>query len=237
LRENSNTQSEFTWTPGYAFTDDAEKNKCVEIIFFALDKANNRVQRRVKVVVQDAENLEEKDKLLYQKYRNTLVMTKSLIDLLEENQEKLNKAYKQAKRGKRHRGIANVTLGATTAVSPALLPPSQSKYVSGFGGTAVATMGTLEATEVIGKSKTDIVEKQKICIEIKNQLRVQGGDFARKYSLKSNRRLKDFDIDQDKLLPIVNDQRLMLLELDANRPTPKYDAKDIKKTFPDFTEE
>ena len=238
LRTNTITQSEFTWTPGYAFTDDAERTKTVEIIFFALDKSNNRVQRKVKVVVQDAENLEEKDKLLYQKYRNSLVMAKALIERLEENQEKLNKAYKQAKRGKRHRGIVNITLGATTGLSPAVLPTNESKYVSGVGGTAVATLGTLEATEIIGKSKTDIVEKQKISIEIKNQLRVEGGNFARKYSLKSNRRLKDFDIDQDKLLPIINDQRLMMLELDASRSAyPKYDAKDIKKTFPDFTEE
>ena len=102
----------------------------------------------------------------------------------------------------------------------------------------MATLGTLEATEIIGKSKQDILEKQRINIEIKNQLRVEGGNFARKYSLKSNRRLKDFDIDQDKLLPIINDQRLMMLELDANRTAyPKYETKDIKKTFPDFTEE
>ena len=238
LRTNTVTQSEFTWAPGYAFTDEAEKTKTVEIIFFALDKSNNRVQRKVKVVVNDAENLEEKDKLLYHKYRNSLVMAKSLIDRLDENQEKLNRAYKQAKRGKRHRGIVNITLGATTGISPVVLPTSESKYVSGVGGTAVATLGTLEATEIIGKSKTDILEKQKINVEIKNQLRVEGGNFARKYSLKSNRRLKDFDIDQDKLLPIINDQRVMMLELDGSKAAyPKYDGKDIKKTFPDFTEE
>ena len=238
LRTNTVTQSEFTWTPGYAFTDDAERAKTVEIIFFALDKSNNRVQRKVKVVVLDAENMEERDKLLYQKYHNSLVMAKALIDRLDENQEKLNKAYKQAKKGKRHRGIVNITLGATTGLSPVVLPSDQSKYVSGFGGTAVATLGTLEATEIIGKSKTDILEKQKINLEIKNQLRVEGGNFARKYSLKSNRRLKDFDIDQDKLLPIINDQRLMMLEMEARKPAyPKYEVKEIKKTFPDFTGE
>lgn len=238
LRTNTNTQAEFTWTPGYAFTDDAERAKTVEIIFFALDKSNNRVQKKVRVTVNDAENLDEKDKLLYQKYRNTLVMAKAMIDRLEENQDKLNKLYKQAKRGKRHRGLVNITLGATTGLSPVVLNSNDSKYVSGIGGTAVATLGTLEATEVIGKSKTDIVEKQKINVEIKNQLRVEGGNFARKYSLKSNRRLKDFDIDQDKLLPIVNDQRLIMLEMDASRAAyPKYETKDIKKTFPDFTEE
>ena len=238
LRNNTNTQLEFTWTPGYAFTNDAERTKTVDIIFFSLDKSNNRVQKKVRVVVMDAENLEEKDKLLYQKYRNSLIMAKALIDRLDENQDKLNKAYKQAKKGKRHRGIVNISLGATTGLSPVVLSGDGSKYVSGVGGTAVATLGTLEATEIIGKSKQDILEKQKINIEIKNQLRVEGGNFARKYSLKSNRRLKDFDIDQDKLLPIINDQRLMMLELDANRTAyPKYETKDIKKTFPDFTEE
>jgi hypothetical protein len=59
LRTNTNSQAEFTWTPGYSFTDEAEKSKEVTLIFFALDKANNRVQRKVKVTVMDAENLEE----------------------------------------------------------------------------------------------------------------------------------------------------------------------------------
>jgi hypothetical protein len=238
LRTNTPTQAEFTWTPGYSFTDDGEKTKEVTIIFFALDKANNRVQRKVKIAVADAENLDEKDKSLYQKYKNTLIGAKALIDRLEANQQKLNKLYKQAKRGKRHRGIANITLGATTGLSPVVLPIGESKYVSGIGGTAVATLGTLETTEIIGKSKTDILEKQKINVEVRNQLQVEGGNFARRYALKSNRRSKEFDVDRDKLLPIMNDQRLMLLELDASVAAyPKYDNKDLKKTFPDFAEE
>ncbi len=238
LRTNTNTQSEFTWTPGYAFTDDAEKTRKVEITFYALDKDNNRVQRKVKVLVNDAENLVEKDKLLYQKYRSSLVMAKALIDRLAYNHEKLNRAYKQAKKGKKHRAIVNASLGATTGISPLVLPTQNSKIVSGIGGTTVLTLGTLEATEVIGKSKNDILDKQKINVEIQNQLQVEGDNFARQYALKSARRGKEFDPDRDKLSLIINNQKLDLLELDASKSAyPDYKDKELKKTFPDFSEE
>jgi hypothetical protein len=112
--QNTSVQAEFTWSPGYYFVEEVEKVKSVEIIFFAIDKSNNRVERKVIVKVQDTENLEEKDKLLYQKYKNTLIQAKSLIDLLDENQTKLNKSYKQAKKGKKNRSILNASLGAAT---------------------------------------------------------------------------------------------------------------------------
>lgn len=237
---NTNAQSEFTWSPGYYFVEEVEKEKQVLITFFALDKSNNRVQKKVSVKVVDAENLEEKDKFLYQKYRNSLVQAKSLIDLLEENNEKLNKAYKQAKRGKKNRSILNASLGATTGLAPIAIPndPDTYKAVSAIGGTTVLTMGTLEATEVIGKSKSDILEKMKINVEIRNQLQLEADNFARKYALKSSRRNKEFDPDRDKLLPIINNQKLVILELDASKPTnTNYDNKEIKKTFPDFSEQ
>lgn len=237
LKENSPVQSEFTWSPGYYFVEEVQKFKDVEIIFFAIDKSSNRVQKKVRVKVVDTENLDEKDKYLYQKYRNSLIQAKALIDQLDDNHDKLNKMYKQAKKGKKNRAIVNATLGATTGLSPVVLP-DQSKIVSGIGGTAVLTMGTLEATEVIGKSKSDILEKQKINVEIRNQLQIESDNFARKYALKSARRGKEFDADRDKLLPIINNQKLVLLELDASRPSyPKFDNKDIKKTFPDFSEQ
>ncbi len=237
LKENSPVQSEFTWTPGYYFVEEVEKEREVEIIFFALDKSSNRVQKKIRVKVLDAENLDEKDKFLYQKYRSSLVQAKALIDQLDENHEKLNKMYRQAKKGKKNRSIVNATLGAATGLSP-LVAEEQSKVVSGVGGTAVLTMGTLEATEVIGKSKNDILEKLKINVEIRNQLQLEGDNFARKYALKSARRSKDFDPDRDKLLPIINNQKLVLLELDASRPSyPRLENKELKKTFPDFSEE
>jgi hypothetical protein len=80
------------------------------------------------------------------------------------------------------------------------------------------------------------MEQMKICVEIRNQLQVEGDNFARKYSLKSERRKKEFDTDREKFLPILNNQKLILLELDASQRTSKIDSKDLKKTFNDFSE-
>jgi hypothetical protein len=239
LKENSTVQSEFTWSPGYYFVEEAEKIKEITFIFFSIDKSSNRVQRRVKVIVSDTENIEEKDKLLYAKYRTSLVQARALIIQLDENHEKLNKAYKQAKKGKKNRALVNAGLGATTGIGPVVIKDQDnSKIVSAVGGTTVLTMGTLEATEVIGKSKSDILDKMKINVEIRNQLQMEGDNFARKYALKSMRRSKEFESDREKLFPIINNQKLVMLELDASRPsTPNYDNKDIKSTFPDFSEE
>jgi hypothetical protein len=238
LKENTVVQSEFTWTPGYAFVDEAAKQKTVELIFYALDKSSNRVQKKIVVTVLDAENLDEKDKLLYEKYRTTLSQTKELIDKLDVNHDVLNKAYKNAKKGKRNRSILNAGLGATTGLSPVVLETNDSKVVSALGGTATLTLGTLEATEVLGKSKSDILDKQKINIEIRNMAQLEGDNFARKYALKSARRSKEFDSDRDKLLPIINHQKLVLLELDASANRGKKTSnKDLKKTFTDFSEE
>jgi hypothetical protein len=239
LVQNTTGQAEFTWSPGYYFVEEAEKKKQVEITFFVLDKSNNRAQRKVAITVVDTENLEEKDKFLFQKYRASLVQAKILIDLLDENHEQLSKAYKQAKKGKKNRSILNASLGATTGLAPVALPndPQSYKAVSAIGGTTVLTLGTLEATEVIGKSKNDITEKLKINVEIRNQLQIEGDNFARKYALKSRRREKDFDGDRDKLLPIINNQKLVILELDASkRNDMNMDNKELKKTFPDFSE-
>jgi hypothetical protein len=238
--KNTSVQSEFIWSPGYYFVEEAEKIKDVEIIFFAMDKSNNRVEKKVLIKVLDTENLEEKDKFLYVKYKNSLIQAKSLIDLLDVNHEKLTKAYKQAKKGKKNRSILNASLGATTGLAPVAFAnePSTYKTVSAVGGTTVLTMGTLEATEVIGKSKSDILEKMKVNVEIRNQLQLEADNFARKYSLKSERRKKEFDPDRDKLLPIINNQKLVVLELDASKPTASnYDNKELRKTFPDFSDQ
>jgi hypothetical protein len=237
LKENTKQQSEFTWTPGYKFVEEAEKFRHVDLIFYVLDKSNNRVQKKLKLKVNDAENLDEKDKLNFQKYRNSLIAGKNLIDQLDDNHDALNKMYKQAKKGKKQRAIINASLGATTGLSPVILAPDQSKIVSGIGGTTVLTMGTLEATEVIGKSKSDILDKMKVNVEIRNQLQVEGDNFARKYALKSARRLKEFDADREKLLPIINNQKLVLLELDATQRNRNPENKQIKQTFPDFADE
>jgi len=239
LKENAKVQYEFTWSPGYQFTDDAEKFHEIEIIFFAVDKSNNRVQRKVKVKVTDTENLEEKDKLLYQKYSTTLMQAKALLELLQEKHKKLEKEYKQAKKGKKNRSIFGASVGATSAVSSAVVTaPNDLKTITVIGGSTTATLGTLEAAEVIGKSKNDIMDQIKTETEIRNQLQLEGDIFARKYVFKSSRRSIEFDNDRDKFLPILNHQKLPMLELDASRPlNTKYDAKEMKKTFADFSEE
>lgn len=238
LKANSPVQYEFTWSPGYYFVEEVQKVKEVDFIFFAIDKSSNRVQRRIKVKVTDTENLDEKDKFLYLKYRNSLTQARALIIQLDENHVKLNKMYKQAKKGKKQRSLVNAGLGATTGIGPVILDPQDSKYVSAIGGTTVLTLGTLEATEVIGKSKSDILDKLKLNVELRNQLQLEGDNFARKYSLKSARRTKEFETDREKLLPILNNQKLVMLELDASQPsTPKYDNKELKSTFPDFADE
>lgn len=239
LKENTAVQYEFTWSPGYAFTDDAEKSKNLELIFFAVDKSNNRTQRKIKVKVVDTENVEEKDKFLYQKYKGTLEQAKTLIAQLQEKHKELEKAYKQAKKGKKNRSIFSASLGATSAVSSALITsPSDLKSVTVIGGATTATLGTLEAAEVIGKSKNDILDLIKTETEIRNQLQLEGDIFARKYALKSSRRTIEFDNDRDKFLPYLNHQKLPMLELDASKSANRhYDAKEMKKTFTDFAEE
>jgi hypothetical protein len=238
LKENSTVQSEFTWSPGYYFVDEAEKMKEIDLVFFAIDKSSNRVQRRVKVRVNDAENIEQKDKLLFAKYRASLVQARALITQLDEKKDELSKAYKKAKKGKKQRALLNAGLGATTGIGPVVMNAQDSKYVSAIGGTTVLTLGTLEATEVIGRSKNDILDLIKIDIEIRNQLQVESDNFARKYSLKSSRRTKEFETDREKLWPIINNQKLPLLEIDAAKSSsPNYTNKELKNTFPDFSDE
>ncbi len=240
LKENTPLQYEFIWRPPYSFVEDTQKQLPIEITFFALDKSNNRVQRKITVTVHDAENMIEKDALQYQKYKSNLVNALLLIRDLDDNQKKMNDEYKKARKGKKHRSIINASLGAVTGISPVAFQdePQAQKIVPAVGGTTVLTLGTLEATEVIGKSKDAIMEKIKITIDIRNKIQSSGDEFARKYSLKSARRSTDFDKDIDKLRSVLSDQRLVLLELDAYRKTqPKVSDKDVKKVFIDFAEE
>ena len=160
------------------------------------------------------------------------------VNQLDANQKKLNQDYKKARKGKKKRSVLNASLGAATGISPVALDPNEAKVVSGIGGTTVLTLGTLEATEVIGRSKESIMEKIRLGIEIRNKIQAQGDEFARKYSLKSARRSADFEKDIDKLRTAMNDQKLVLLELDAyTRNNAKIENKDIKKAFIDFSEE
>lgn len=242
LKENTQLQYEFTWTPGYSFVDDTQTAVTTEIIFFALDRSNNRTQRKVKIKVADTENLVKKDAHQFQKYRSNLADAMILIQQLDANQKMLNSDYKKAKKGKKNRSIINASLGAVTGFTPIIMDaPSQAqtaKVVSGVGGTTVLTFGTLEATEVIGRSKENILEKIKISIDIRNKMQSAGDEFARKYALKIARRNTEFEKDIEKFRTILNDQRIVLLELDAyNKNAAKVEDRDIKKVFVDFAEE
>jgi hypothetical protein len=239
LKGNTSLQYEFTWTPGYEFVDDAQDALTTELTFYALDKSNNRSQRKLKIKVKDAENLIKKDNHLFGKYRSNLVEAYTLIQQLDLNQRKLNQEYKKARKGKKNRSILNASLGAVTGLSPVVIDANPSKIVSGVGGTTVLTLGTLEATEVIGRSKESIMDKIKNTIDIRNRAQAAGDDFARKYALKISRRSAEFDKDIEKLRATLNDQRIVLLELDAysKNGSNRVDDKDLKKVFLDYSDE
>ena len=238
LKENTNLQYEFTWMPGYDFVDDTQTALTAEMRFFVLDKSNNRTERKVKIKVADTENLVKKDGLQFQKYRTNLVEAILLIEQLDANQKNLNQDYKKAKKGKKNRSIVNASLGAVTGFTPVFVEGNESKVVSGIGGTTVLTLGTLEATEVIGRSKENILERIKIGIDIRNRVQSHGDEFARKYALKSARRTYDFEKDIEKFRTVLNDQRIVLLELDAySKNTAKVSDRDIKKGFVDYADD
>ncbi len=238
LKENTTLKNEFMWSPGYDYVEESQKTLVSEVTFFALDKSNNRSQRKIKVRVNDTENLIQKDALQFQKYRNNLVSAMHLINLLDANQKQLNTDYKKARKGKKNRSIVNASLGGITGISPLVLEADNAKVVSSIGGTTVLTLGTLEATEVVGRSKDAILEKIKITIEIRNRVQSAGDEFAKKYAIKSTRRNAEFEKDIDKLRTAMNDQKLVLLEIDAfEKSSKKADNEAIKKTFLDFSEE
>lgn len=238
LKGNTNLQYEFTWSPGYDFVDDTQGSVITLLTFYVLDRSSNRAQRRIKIKVNDAENLIKKDNHLFQKYRSNLAEALMLIHQLDANQKKLNQDYKKARKGKKNRSILNASLGAVTGLSPVVIESDQSKIVSGIGGTTVLTLGTLEATEVIGRSKESIMDKIKNGIDIRNRAQAAGDEFARKYALKLARRSNEFDKDIEKLRATLNDQRIVLLELDAySKNASRIDDKDIKKVFLDYAED
>jgi hypothetical protein len=238
LKSNTSLQYEFTWTPGYEYIDEMNASTVIDVVFFALDKSNNRTQRKAKIKITDAENLIKKDAQLFEKYQNQLKEAARMILQLDENQKMLNKEYKRARRGKQNRSILNAGLGAVTGITPVVIDNSdQSKIVSGVGGTTVLTLGTLEATEVIGRSKEGIMDKIKINIDMRNKIQSAGDEFARKYALKSTKRSAEFDKDIEKLRAVLNDPRVVLLELDAYERNVKVDEKDLKKVFLDYGHE
>lgn len=239
LTKYTNTQWEFKWMPGYEIIQEPGGVDTLDITFYAIDISGKKSDRTFTIAVADAENIIKKDLRLYNKYKSILLATMDLINQLDAHQKTLNKQLKQAKKGKKHRSILNASLGAVTGVTPVFMEESDAKnYVSGIGGTAVLTLGTLEATEVIGRSKDALLDRLKINIDLRNQLQSDGDAFARKYALKSVRRHSELNADIDKLKAALNDKKLILLELPADWNNPKkHNDSNLKKQFPDFNNE
>lgn len=237
LKRNANTQYEFTWQPGYGFVNDPLDSLSFDVTFFVLDKTRKRDEKKVRITVLNTVNEREKDLQLYTMYRTGLVRAWELIEQLGERQEELKTTYNRARKGKRHRSIVNAGMGAMTGLAPVVISNTQqSKLVSTIGGTTVLTVGTLEATEVIGKSIKDVLDRLNYVIQKKNELQTKGDIFARKYNLKSARRKAEFARDLDEFVSVMNVSGLVALELDAGwGQRNKVTDNKLEKTFKDYS--
>ena len=242
LVKNTENQYEFIWQPSYDFVKDPYDSLAVQVTFYVLDKSQNREERRIAFTVFNTVNEGEKDRYYYTQYRQLLVQAWGLVEQLNDKEEELKHDYKRAKGGKRNRSVANASLGAVTGVTPAVTGASTSpnaqkngRLVSAIGGTAVLTMGTLEATEVIGKSMKDLMDRYNYVLGKRSELQNKGDVFAREFALKSSRRTGEFVRKLDEFRSAMNLSGLVALELDANWQS-KKEASDkvIKRTFKDF---
>ncbi len=237
LIKNTNNQYEFVWIPGYEFVQDPKDTLGFYIDFFVLDKSQKREVKRINFTIKNTVNEAELDKKNYGLYYGTLARAWELLEQLKEKEEELKKAYNRSKKGKKQRSVVNASLGATTGLSSILSKnnPDAQRLISTFGGTTVLTIGTLEATEVIGKSMKDLIDRLNYVIEKKNELQTKGDIFSRDFSLKAARRNPDFIKKVDDFMGTMNLKGLVALELNAtweakNKPT----EKNVEKSFKDF---
>jgi hypothetical protein len=225
LVKNTPNQYEFIFKPSYDFVRDPFDTLAFTVDFFVLDKTQKRDVKTIRFVVKNAINEAETDQKLYNLYRGTLLRGWELMEQMKEKETELKKLYSQAKKGKKNRSIINASLGATTSLSSFLIP-------------TVLTIGTLEATEVIGKSMKDLIDRLNYIIEKKNEIQSKGDIFARDFSLKSSRRSPDFIRKVDDLMNAMSLKGLVVLDLDASwEPKNKPSDANIKKTFKDFNPE
>lgn len=236
LVKNTPSQYEFIWRPGYDFVRDPLDSVAFEVTFFVLDRSNKRDERTVSFNIINAVNEGEKDQKLYNEYRAALVRAWDLMEQLKETEKDLKKKYNRARKGKKGRSLANASMGAVTGIAPVIVEtPATSKKITTIGGTTVMTIGTLEATEVIGRSTKDLVERLNYIIEKRNELQTKGDVFARKYALKSSRRKPEFLKDVDDFVAVMNLKGMVALELDASwKNKSKASDENIAKTYKDF---
>ncbi|WP_031528708.1 hypothetical protein [Dyadobacter crusticola] len=237
LVKNTPTSYEFIWEPGYDFVKDPLDTIAFNITFYVLDKAQNKKERSVRFVIKNTVDESLRDNYVYNLYRGALVNAWGLLEQMTEKEGELKKAYSRAKKGKRSRSLLNASLGATTGLAPVIAKdkPETRGYITTIGGTTVATVGTLEATEVIGKSVNGLLDRFNYVMQKKNELQNKGDVFAREYGQKSARRHPDFIRRLDEFKSLMNLSGLVALELDA-RWENKKEATDnaLKKTFKDF---
>ncbi|GGC08024.1 hypothetical protein [Dyadobacter sediminis] len=236
LVKNTATSYEFIWEPGYNFVKDPFDTLAFNITFYVLDKAQNKKERTVHFVIKNTVDESVRDNYVYNLYRGALVNAWGLLEQMTEKEGELKKAYSKAKKGKRSRSLLNASLGATTGLAPVVATDQNVRgYITTIGGTTVATVGTLEATEVIGKSVNGLLDRFNYVMQKKNELQNKGDVFAREYSQKSARRQPDFIRKLDEFKSLMNLSGLVALELDANWEN-KKEATDtaIKKAFKDF---
>ncbi len=237
LVKNTPTQYEFIWTPGYDFVQDPKDTLSFYIDFFVLDKTQKREVKRINFTVKNTVNELEMDRKYYDLYRGSLTRAWELMEQLKEKEEELKRAYNRAKKGKRGRSVVNASLGATTGLSSILAKkdPDTQRLISTVGGTTVLTIGTLEATEVIGRSMKDLIDRLNYIIEKKNEIQTKGDIFSRDFSLKSARRGNDFIRKVDDFMATLNLKGVVALELNASwEAKHKPTDQNIKKVFKDF---
>jgi len=239
LVKNTASQYELIWKPGYDFVKDPLDSLSFNLTFFVLDKSNKRDERTVKFTILNAVNEDEKDRKLFTEYRSSMVRAWDLMEQLKVAEKDLKKKYNRARKGKKSRSITNASLGAVTGVTPVVVDlPETTKKITVISGTVVMTIGTLEATEVIGRSTKDLIERLNYIIEKRNELQTKGDIFARKYALKSSRRRPDFMKDVDDFVTVLNLRGVVALELDAGwQNKAKATNENIAKTFKDFNAE
>ncbi len=237
LAKKEDGQYEFNWTPDFDFIQVPGSSEEFTINFFALDKEGNRTEKNITVQVKDKENLLEKDRILYDQYRTVLERAYDLVSQLKEKEKELEKKYKNAKKGKKNWAITTAGLGALTGLSPVIFLNSADgqKVAAGLGGTATATIGTLDASNVLGEQPSDIMRDLNYVSQKISDLVVYGNVFASKYALPLSRRSSSFQPDLRGLSIHLNLKEISKLELDASWENPKKATdKNIKKLFKDF---
>ncbi len=234
LVEKKKWQYAFSWTPGYDFIKEEGGKEEFSINYFAIDKESNRTEKSIQVTVIDTDNILEKDRILYDQYRTVLERSWDMIVQLNEKEHQFEKEYKLAKKGKKNRSIITAGLGGLTGLATIIDGDAQ-KWVTGLGGTATATLGTLEASNVIGEPPSEIMQKLSYVSQKRNDLIVYGNVFASKYALPLSRRAGSFQSDLRSLSIHLNLKDIARLELDSTWENSKKSSdKNIKKEFKDF---